>query len=385
MLGAGKAAPAMAAQAARLLGVRLRGGLVVGLPPVEARAPLEGVGGGHPVPTDASVDAGRRALALAAGRADGDALIVLLSGGASALMAQPAPGVTLEDKQSATATLLRNSADIGSLNAVRKHLSTIKGGGLAAATRAACWTLAISDVVDDDLSVIGSGPTVADPSTFDGALEGLRDHGGLDAFSPRVVARLERGVRGELAETPKPGDARLARSEAFVIGGRADAMSGAAEEAARLGYRVLVVDEAVTGEARDAARAYLARVRSAAVAGERPLCVISSGETTVTVRGTGTGGRNQEFTLAAAIGLASLGSVVACASVGTDGVDGPTRAAGAIADDSTVRRAARASLPPIEDYLRRNDAGSFFEALGDLVVTGPTGTNVGDLQVLLIQ
>jgi len=385
VLGAGKAAPAMAAQAARLLGVRLRGGLVVGLPPVEARAPLEGVGGGHPVPTDASVDAGWRALALAAGRADGDALIVLLSGGASALMAQPAPGVTLEDKQSATATLLRNSADIGSLNAVRKHLSTIKGGGLAAATRAACWTLAISDVVDDDLSVIGSGPTVADPSTFDGALEGLRDHGGLDAFSPRVVARLERGVRGELAETPKPGDARLARSEAFVIGGRADAMSGAAEEAARLGYRVLVVDEAVTGEARDAARAYLARVRSAAVAGERPLCVISSGETTVTVRGTGTGGRNQEFTLAAAIGLASLGSVVACASVGTDGVDGPTRAAGAIADDSTVRRAARASLPPIEDYLRRNDAGSFFEALGDLVVTGPTGTNVGDLQVLLIQ
>jgi hydroxypyruvate reductase len=162
-------------------------------------------------------------------------------------------------------------------------------------------------------------------------------------------------------------------------------MRGAAEEAARLGYRVIVVDEAVTGEARDAARAYLARVRSAGGAGERPLCVVSSGETTVTVRGTGTGGRNQEFTLVAAMGLASLGSVVACASVGTDGVDGPTRAAGAIADDSTVRRAARASLPPIEDYLRRNDAGSFFEALGDLVVTGPTGTNVGDLQVLLIQ
>jgi hydroxypyruvate reductase len=375
----------MAAQAARLLGDRLRGGMVIGLPPLEIEPPLEGVAGGHPVPTDASADAGARALALAAVLDERDTLIVLLSGGTSALMAQPAPGVTLEDKQSTTGILLRNSADIGSLNAVRKHLSAIKGGCLATATRAACWTLAISDVVGDDLSVIGSGPTVADPTTFTDALDVLTSHGGREVFNPRVVARLERGARGEFAETPKPGDARLARSEAFVVGGRADAMRGVAEEAVRRGYRVIVVDEAVTGEARDAAREYLERVRSLVAVAARPLCIISSGETTVTVRGTGKGGRNQEFALAAATGLPSLGAAVACASVGTDGVDGPTRAAGAIADDSTMRRAARAGLPSIDHYLRQNDAGSFFEALGDLVITGPTGTNAGDLQVLLIQ
>jgi hydroxypyruvate reductase len=233
--------------------------------------------------------------------------------------------------------------------------------------------------------VIGSGPTVADPSTFGDALGVLRRHGGLGAFSARVVGRLERGVRGEWPETPKPGDARLARGEAFVVGGRADAMKGAADEAATRGYRVIILDDAVTGEARDAAPEYVARIRSLADAAERPLCIISSGETTVTVRGTGRGGRNQEFALAAARELASLGFEAACASIGTDGVDGPTRAAGAIADDSTARRAAQAGLPSIDDYLRQNDAGRFFEALGDLLITGPTGTNVGDLQVLLIQ
>jgi hydroxypyruvate reductase len=300
-------------------------------------------------------------------------------------MAHPAPGLTLEDKRAATAALLRRGTDIQSLNAVRKHLSSIKGGGLAAATRASCRTLAISDVVGDDLSVIGSGPTVADPSTFEDALSAVLRCDDRAAFGTRVFARLERGARGELPETPKSGDPRLARSRAEVAGGRSDAMRGAAGEAETRGYKVVVVEEAVTGEARDAARAYVARIRSIASAAPPPLCVISSGETTVTVKGSGRGGRNQEFALAAAPGLASLGLTAACASVGTDGIDGPTTAAGAIADVSTLLRAAQAGLGPVHDYLDQNDAGHFFEALGDLIVTGPTGTNVGDLQVLLIQ
>jgi hydroxypyruvate reductase len=375
----------MALGAARLLGDRLRGGLVVGLAPLGVEAPFEVCAGGHPVPTAASVEAGERALALAAARGPGEALIVLLSGGASALMAVPAPGITLEDKRATTAALLTNGADIGSMNAVRKHLSAIKGGGLAAATRATCRTLAISDVVGDDLSVIGSGPTVPDPTTFGEALGVLRRHGGLGAFSPRVVDYLERGALGQVPETPKPGDPRLALSSAFVIGSRADAMRGAADEAARRGYHVVVIPEALTGEAREAAHRHIERVRLLATSRDRPLCVVSSGETTVTVRGTGRGGRNQEFALAAARGLASLAPGVVCASVGTDGIDGPTQAAGAVADGETVSRAARSGLPPVEDYLQRNDATGFFEALGDLLVTGPTGTNVGDLQVLLIQ
>jgi hydroxypyruvate reductase len=300
------------------------------------------------------------------------------------MMALPARGVTLQDKQEATTHLLRAGADVHQLNVVRKHLSAIKGGWLAASTRARCHTLAISDVIGDDVSTIGSGPTVGDTSTFAEALEIVDRFGGLPAFGRRLVDRLTRGAAGELEETPKPGDPRLAGNETVVAGGRHDAMQGAAEEAARRGYEVLVLDDPVVGEARESAGRYIGRVRSLCEGVTRPLCVISSGETTVHVRGSGLGGRNQEFALAAASGLLSLGFGVTLASIGTDGIDGSTTAAGAIADNRTVERARKRGLPEIGDVLGRNDSYHFFDALGDLIRTGPTGTNVGDLQVLLV-
>ena len=371
----------MAAQAVRTYHRRLRGGIVVAPSSVFVDGPLEVIVAGHPVPTAASESAGHRALEIAARTTVEDRLLVLLSGGASALLVAPAHGLTLEEKQRTTEILLREGASIQALNAVRKHLSALKGGQLAAASPAPSQTLAISDVVGDDLSVIGSGPTVADPSTFSDALVVLERLGGLHAFPEAVVARLASGAAGRIAETPKPGDRRLELDQARVIGGRRDAMEGAAREARRLGYRVVVDEAPVTGEARLAAEAW-ARTFDRVREGNSPTCIVSSGETTVHVTGSGRGGRNQEFALALAGALGSIGHPAACASVGTDGIDGPTDAAGAFADSTTVERARRLGLSPIRS-LENNDAYGFFAALGDLIRTGSTGTNVGDLQVLL--
>jgi len=373
----------MASAVARMAGNRLRGGLVVS-PAASGVAPgLEVFQAGHPVPTARSEAAGRRALAVARQVGAGEGLLVLLSGGASALMAVPATGLTLGDKRQTTEILLRAGADIGALNTVRKHLSAIKGGWLAAATSAGCRTLAVSDVVGDDPSVIGSGPTVADASTFEDALGALNRFGGAGAYPAPVVGCLRAGARGERPETPGPGDARLARAETFVIGTRRDAMRGAAAEAVRRGYGVLVLDDPIIGEAREAARAHAARIEALAAGARRPLCVVSSGETTVRVTGSGRGGRNQEFALAASDPLRRLAPAGA-ASLGTDGIDGPTDAAGAIVDSGTLDRARRAGLASPSDYLRDNDSYPFFDALDDLIRTGPTGTNVGDLQVFLL-
>jgi glycerate 2-kinase len=339
--------------------------------------------GGHPLPTDGSVAAARRALEIARSSAVDDLLVVLLSGGGSALMTMPAKGLTLADKQQTARTLMEQSADIYELNTVRKHLSAIKGGQLAASAGGTVLALAVSDVVGDDLSVIASGPTVADDSTYAQALDILKVRGGTASYPGAVVDRLQRGVAGSLPETPASGDARLARAVARVIGAQRGALEGAESAARRLGYHVHVVREPVTGEARDTAVAHVQRVASAAQTLPRPLCVISSGETTVTVRGTGRGGRNQEFALAMAGVLDMLGGRVAAASIGTDGIDGPTDAAGAIVDSSTMQRAHAAGLAR-ESFLNDNDTYVFFERLGDLVKTGPTATNVGDLQVILV-
>jgi glycerate 2-kinase len=382
LIAAGKAAPAMARAALDVLAARVRSGLVVGVEPSALPSPFEGIVGGHPMPSRASEDAGDRALAIAEGATAEEELLVLLSGGASALMVAPAAGLTLEDKRRTTDTLLRAGADIHALNTVRKHLSRIKGGQLAASAACRCRTLAISDVVGDDLSFIASGPTVPDPTTFEDALGVLRRFGDVDAYPPPVVAHLTRGVAGALPETPKPGDPRLARASSVVIGGRRDAMIGAADLARTLGYHVVVLDAPVVGEARTAAASHVRDVGGAARAGGRPLCVVSSGETTVRVRGSGRGGRNLEFALAAVELVASLGTVVA-ASIGTDGIDGPTDAAGAVVDSTTRARARAGGVDPA-DFLRDNNAYAFFAGLGDLIHTGPTGTNVGDLQVFLV-
>jgi len=382
-VAAGKAAPAMAAAAARRLGARIRAGLVIA--PDTAAVPdgFELIVGGHPLPTAASEAAGRRALALAASVSGDEMLLALISGGASALMAVPAEGITLADKRAATQQLLRAGADIHALNTLRKHVSAVKGGWLAARSRGACLALAISDVVGDDVSVIASGPTVADTSTFQDALDVVRRFGGDTAFPAAIVARLERGVAGAIDETPKPGDARIARATTEVIGSRRDAMAGAARAASALGYQVVQTDDPVVGEARTTAAAYVRDAIARAAGLSRPVCIVSSGETTVHVTGSGKGGRNQEFALAAASSLSAIDAPAVLASVGTDGIDGPTDAAGAIVDRSTLDRAHAAGLPP-DHFLSDNNAYAFFHALGDLIHTGPTGTNVGDLQVILL-
>ena len=381
-IAAGKAAAPMAKATASVLKDRLRAGLLAA-PAAEGFGSFEAIAAGHPVPDAGSERAGRRALEIAAALRPDETLLVLLSGGASALLAVPADGLSLDDKQRATAQLLRTGADIHALNTVRKHVSSIKGGWLASRSAGPVRTFVISDVVGDDVSVIASGPTVPDPSTFADARHLLDRYGGAAAYPAAVVARLDQGARGEWPETPKPMHPRLVRSDITVIGSRRDAMLGAAGRALGLGYEVVRIEDPVVGEARVAAVAHLRAAVASAQDRPRPLCVVSSGETTVNVTGHGKGGRNQEFALAAADLLSRLGAPAALASIGTDGVDGPTDAAGALVDATTIDRAHHAGLRP-DRFLADNNAYAFFSALGDLIHTGPTGTNVGDLQVLLL-
>jgi glycerate-2-kinase len=339
--------------------------------------------GGHPIPTVESERGGRRALALADSLEPGERLLVLLSGGASALMAVPAEGLTLEDKRATTDRLLRAGADIHALNTVRKHVSAVKGGWLAARANGRCDTLTISDVVGDDPSFIASGPTVPDSSRFVDALDVIRRFAGESAYPLAIVDHLRRGIAGAIQDTPKPADQRIAESRSAVIGSRRNAMAGAIMKASALGYDVLRLEDPVIGEARTTAVAHLRAVMARAVELRRPACIVSSGETTVHVTGQGRGGRNQEFALAAANVLANEAAVGALCSVGTDGIDGPTDAAGALIDSTTLDRAGAAGLVPAR-YLLDNNAYAFFDSLGDLIHTGPTGTNVGDLQVILL-
>ena len=338
----------------------------------------------HPVPDDRSVVAGRAVLGVAGAANDGDLMLLLLSGGASALMALPADGISLEDKQRASERLLNEGAEIHALNAVRKHLSAIKGGQLAAAAGGHVLTLAVSDVVGDEPSAIGSGPCVPDATTFADALMELDRHGGRARYPAAVVARFTAGVTGAISETPKAGDPRLSRSAARVIGGAWTAVDGARAAAQSLGYIVHVVEEPSTGEARLASRRLVdAALRIAETRGAQ-VCVLAAGEMTVRVVGTGRGGRNQECALAMARGLDAFGTAVVAASIGTDGVDGPTDAAGGVVDSTTLARAEAAGLGPPERYLDNNNSYVFLDELGDLVRTGPTNTNVGDLQVILV-
>lgn len=385
VIAAGKAAWPMARRFSELAGAHLHHVLVAapGPPPDPPLPRVESWMAGHPLPNDASVHAGRRALAVARESAGSDReLVVLLSGGASALMAAPSAPLTIDEKARTAQAMMRGGMDIAALNCVRRHLSAIKGGWLGVAAGRSL-TLAISDVhgpVPDDPAVIGSGPTVADPTTFDEALERVLK---VEDVPRAVLEHLRRGAAGVIPETPKPGDPRLAGARYEVIGSRRTALDGAARCAATLGYEVVVEGEPTSGEARVAARVLIARTRRAGTAVRRPLCLIAAGETTVTVTGGGRGGRNQEFALATTPYIASLGRASVLASAGTDGIDGPTDAAGARVDSTTLERAMRLGL----DWcaaLADNDAYHFFEPLGDLIRWGPTGTNVGDVHVLLM-
>jgi len=320
-------------------------------------------------------------------------LVVLLSGGASALLAVPAAGLTLAEKLATTRAVMEAGVAIDGLNCVRKHLSAIKGGQLGAAA-GRVMTLAISDVhgpVPDDPSVIGSGPTVGDPSTYADALQIVRAviaDTGLASTSrggvpEAALAHLERGVRGLEPETIKPTDPRLARAEWHLIGNRETAVEGARHAADRLGYQVIVLPGPTAGEARLAGNAFFDAAMPWVSRATGALCVLASGETTVRVTGSGRGGRNQEFALSLASRLASAGQPMVAASAGTDGIDGPTDAAGAVVDTATLERARALGLNP-GVALAGNDAYAFFAPLRDLIMWGPTGTNVGDLHVLLV-
>jgi glycerate 2-kinase len=338
--------------------------------------------GGHPIPNAASQDAARAGLALARAAGPSDLLIVAVSGGASALMALPNGAITLADKIAVTRLLLASGAAIGELNTVRRHLSAIKGGGLLRAVAGARVVgLMLSDVAGNDLSAIGSGPTAADLSTYAEAREVLNRYGLWDRV-PRVVRRhLESGAAGELAETLKPDDPIFERVINLVIGDNRTALAGAAEAAASLGYQIDRWRE-LYGEARELGRALAAHLGAL---GERRLCILAGGEPVVTVRGDGQGGRAQELALSLALDLDRLAPArsVAVLAAGSDGIDGPTDAAGAFAFADTVARALAAGVDA-KAALASNDSYRVFDALGDLFRPGPTGTNVADLVIALI-
>jgi glycerate 2-kinase len=372
VIGAGKASAAMARAVERVLGRLIAGGVVN--VPDDTRTGLRRIElnpAGHPIPDERGEQGAQRILEIAREAGPRDLLACVISGGASALLPAPIAGSSLAAKQEITRQLLNAGATIHELNSVRKHLSRIKGGQLAAAAYPATLiTLILSDVIGDDLDVIGSGPTVGDRSTVEQAESVLRKYG------VRTVP---------LQETPKPGDPRLTRVQNLIVGGNRLAMDAAALKAKELGYRTLVLSSSVGGEARDIAGMHAAIVKEILTAGRpvrRPACILSGGETTVTVRGKGLGGRNQEFVLAAAIALDGQGPATIF-SAGTDGLDGPTDAAGAIADEKTLARAQALNLDARE-FLRNNDSYHFFEPLDALVKTGPTGTNVMDVRILLI-
>jgi glycerate 2-kinase len=377
LLGAGKASGAMAAAAEEVAGDRVAGGFVV---------VKDGYGGhlrrveiaeaGHPVPDARGLAASARLLEVARSAGEDDLVLFLVSGGGSALTPAPAPPITLAEKQEVTRLLLASGAAIGELNAVRKHLSVFKGGQLArAASPATVLTLALSDVIGDPFDVIASGPTAPDPTTFADALEVLARRGLSGRVPPSVTRRLEAGRAGEIQETPKPGDPLFDRVTNVVIGNNALVTDAAAATARRLGYRTDLTTRELQGEARHVAREFVARARRL----PPPACLIAGGETTVTVRGPGKGGRCQEFALAAALELEPTDRITILAA-GTDGTDGPTDATGAIVDAGSIARGSAAGADA-RRALADNDAYRFLRASDDLLVSGPTRTNLLDLYV----
>jgi hydroxypyruvate reductase len=386
--GGGKAAPAMVAALQSIVGERLAGGLAITkyghTDATFDTGPVEVVEAGHPVPDEAGMTATRRMVELVRGAGARDLVLAVISGGGSALMTLPAPGLALDDLEKTTDLLLRSGATIVELNAVRKHLSAIKGGGLARLiSRAQTAALVLSDVVGDPLDAIASGPLSPDPTTFEDAWSVVARYELADRLPAAVRARLQAGLAGDIPETPKAGYEVFRRVHTVIVGSNRLAAEAAVDAATRWGMNSCLLSTFVEGEAREVARVAAAIAREVACHGRpaaRPACVVWGGETTVTVRGSGKGGRNQELALAAALALEGVPGVTLVA-LGTDGTDGPTDAAGAVATGETVARAREMGLDP-RDHLDRNDAYSFFDALDDLIRTGPTGTNVNDLLFL---
>lgn len=388
VVGAGKASAPMAVAVERTLaatGIPIEGIVSVRRGHAVDTEHVRVLEAAHPIPDASGVQNTQAIAELLKDAGEHDLVVCVLSGGGSALLSLPAPGLALEDLQWVTGGLLQRGATIHELNTVRKHLDLVKGGGLVKlAWPAPVLALVVSDVVGDSLDVIASGPTVPDSSTWRDGAEVVRRYGLWESAPGAITDRLARGERGEVPETCKPGDALFNRASTHIVARNADACAAAMREARTLGLGALLLTTYVQGEARAVGQVLASVLREVAASGHplsRPCCLVAGGETTVLVRGKGLGGRNQEVALGAAGALAGLESVL-LAAVGTDGSDGPTDAAGALVDGSTLERAAALGLDAGK-ALAHNDAYRYFQPLGDLVLTGPTRTNVNDLYLLL--
>ncbi len=388
VLGCGKAAAPMAQAVEDIFADRITDGVVIVKDGYTAPTQRVRVWeAAHPVPDARGVEGTEAVVQLARQAGKGDLVVVLISGGGSALLTLPAPGLTLADLQVTTDLLLRSGATINEMNAVRKHCSAVKGGQLARhIAPATALGLILSDVVGNPLDVIASGPLSPDPTTFADAWAVVEKYGLTEALPPRVREHLLAGVRGEVPETPKPGDPIFDNVHIVIVGDNARAAESAARAAVEAGYNTEILTTFVEGEAREVARVVAALAKEL-VRHHRPLpppaCLILGGETTVTVQGHGTGGRNQELALAAAIALEGWPRVTVV-TLGTDGTDGPTDAAGAMVDGGTLVRARALGLDPLH-HLRENNAYPFLKATRDLLVTGPTRTNVNDLVLIFVE
>ncbi len=392
VIGAGKASAAMGGAMESILPDPIRGRITHGLiitkyghsVPLKKIKVIEA---DHPVPDEAGAAAAKKLLEIAETADENTLVINLISGGGSALTPLPAGGITLENKQETTDALLECGAAIHEINTIRKHLSRFKGGQLARAVHPAIMiNLVISDVVGDDLSTIASGPAVPDTTTFRECLDIVRKFGLETGLPAPVLNHLNQGAAGKSPETPKPGDPVFSNIHHHIIADNMAALKAAQKKADQLGYNSLVLSSMIEGETREVSKVHTAIAKEVVRSGHPvvpPACILSGGETTVTIQGNGKGGRNQEFALACVSDIAGLENTVIL-SCGTDGTDGPTDAAGAIADHTTLSRAKALGLDP-DRYLSENNAYPFFSQLNDLVKTGPTRTNVMDIRIILIK
>jgi len=393
VVGAGKATARMAEAAEKILGDAVTGGIVVVKYGHTGRLKIvEQAEAGHPIPDEAGERATKRIVDLVQGADERTLILCLLSGGGSALLVAPVPGITLQDKQNTTDFLLKAGASIVDVNAVRKHLSAVKGGRLAQSIYpATLLTLILSDVIGDRLDVIASGPTAPDHTTFRDALSVIHTYSLEHSVPSSVLSVLHLGVSGIMPDTPKEGALFFEKTRHIIVGNNALALAAACEKAGELGYAAEIVTAELRGDVREAAR-LLARTALGARDGlkaGKPRCLLFGGETTVTVRGTGKGGRNQELALTFAREIEGVPGITLL-SAGTDGTDGPTDAAGAVVDGTTARQARGLGVDP-DTHLDNNDSYAFFSRFDALkkeknhVITGPTGTNVMDIQIILIK
>jgi glycerate 2-kinase len=387
VVGAGKAAVPMARACEEILKKRIDGGIVITKYGHSGKLRyINTVEAGHPVPDEAGLDGAKAIVGLLKECRGDDLVVCLTSGGCSALLPLPISSITLSEKQKLTNLLLRSGATIHEINGVRKHISMTKGGSLAKlAYPATVINLILSDVIGDNLDIIGSGPFVGDSSTFQDAWDVLEKYDLKDKAPQSIIKHLQSGLKKRIEETPKPGNSCFRKVDNLIIGSNLMALKAAEAEAKKMGFKTILLSSRLQGEAQDLAKFYAAIAQEIAASNypySPPVCILGGGEPTVTVRAKGLGGRNTELALAVAVEIQGLGKTVFL-SAGTDGTDGPTDAAGATVNGRTHRNAVKKGIKP-EDYLKCNDSYNFFKKTGELLITGPTRTNVMDVHILLV-